>query len=179
MIWEPPKTVLLDGYMELPTSPEGSLAALSKNHARVRKVVLEDLAAIAAIEGEAYAFPWSMGNFVDSINAAYDFWALAEGPTLIAYCVVMWLPDEAHLLNITVAPEHQNQGFGRRFLHWVFDDARKRGAQSLMLEVRPSNVGARALYSALGFEQIGLRKSYYPSWNNSREDALVLSKALS
>jgi [ribosomal protein S18]-alanine N-acetyltransferase len=99
--------------------------------------------------------------------------------TLVAYALLMWLPGEAHLLNITVSPALQRQGIGRELLHWLSADVSARGGTSILLEVRRTNVGAQALYQSMGFAQIGIRKGYYASWNNSREDAFVLSKGLS
>jgi [ribosomal protein S18]-alanine N-acetyltransferase len=144
----------------------------------LRAVRPGDLDAIAAIEDRAYAFPWTLTNFADSIVADYDFWAIESSAGILAYALVMWLPEEAHLLNITVDPERQGLGLGRNFLTWILKDVQARGADSLMLEVRVSNPSALSLYLSLGFTQIGIRKSYYPSWNNTREDALVLSKTL-
>jgi [ribosomal protein S18]-alanine N-acetyltransferase len=144
----------------------------------LRRAQTADLERISTIENAAYAFPWSHGNFVDSHASGYDFWVLEQAGLLVGYALVMWLPDEAHLLNITIKPELQGQGLGRAFLHWIFDDTCRRGARSLMLEVRPSNTRAFALYSKLDFLEIGRRKDYYPSWNQSREDAIVLSKRL-
>jgi [ribosomal protein S18]-alanine N-acetyltransferase len=144
----------------------------------LRAVQPEDLDRVVALEAEAYAFPWTHRNFLDSISSGYDFWAVEDTHGLLAYALVMWLPDEAHLLNITVRPDRQDRGFGRRFLAWILNDVTSRGAQALMLEVRPTNPRALALYGSMGFNPIGVRKGYYPSWNNSREDALVLSKAL-
>jgi [ribosomal protein S18]-alanine N-acetyltransferase len=144
----------------------------------LRPVIAADLIRIAALEAEAYPFPWTLKNFADSIESGYDFWALEGSSEILAYALVMWLPDEAHLLNITVRPQRQAKGLGRQFLSWLLKDAQLRGALSMLLEVRPTNPRAMALYGSMGFSQIARRKGYYPSWNNSREDALVLSKPL-
>ncbi len=144
----------------------------------VRAVNSFDLEEIASIEARAYPFPWTTTNFSDSIASNYDFWVLETVEGLLGYALVMWLPDEAHLLNITLRPERQGIGIGRRFLTWVLGDVQARGALALLLEVRPSNPRALALYISMGFSQIGSRKGYYPSWNHSREDALVFSKPL-
>jgi [ribosomal protein S18]-alanine N-acetyltransferase len=139
-----------------------------------------DLADVSRIEAASYAFPWSLGNFEDSLASGYDFWVIESSQqTLVAYALLMWLPEEAHLLNITVSPALQRQGLGREILNCLCADVRERGGRSMLLEVRRSNLGAQVLYQSLGFAQIGIRKGYYASWNNSREDALVLSKHLS
>jgi ribosomal-protein-alanine N-acetyltransferase len=81
--------------------------------------------------------------------------------------------DEAHLLNLAVDPAHQRQGYGWCMLDWIARTMHEYGARSLLLEVRPSNLEAQRLYLAYGFEQIGVRRGYYPArWG--REDAIVM-----
>ena len=136
-----------------------------------------DLAEVAALEKSLYAFPWSIGNFRDSVNAGYDCWTVTHGETVIGYAVLMIALDEAHLLNIAIASEWQNQGVGRAFLAHMIEVARSAGGQIIYLEVRPSNVGARHLYRTVGFQQIAIRPEYYPAIHG-REDALFLGLTL-
>lgn len=133
-----------------------------------------DLDRVAAIEQRVYPFPWSRGNFADSLNAGYDAWAFERGDELIGYAIVMWLPDEVHLLNLSVDADHQGKGIGSAMLDWLMADAARRGAASMLLEVRPSNVRAIGLYERKSFMRIGIRRRYYPSFNNTREDAIVM-----
>jgi ribosomal-protein-alanine N-acetyltransferase len=133
-----------------------------------------DIEAVIQIENAVYPFPWTAGNFRDSLKAGYDAWILEDEGGAIGYAVVMWLPDEVHLLNLSVAVACQRRGVARALLRWLVDDTCERGADSMMLEVRPSNGPARLLYQGFGFEQIGLRRRYYPAAGDSREDALVL-----
>lgn len=134
-----------------------------------------DVPAVESIERAVYAFPWSAGNFIDSLKAGYDAWLFRDDRhALMGYAVVMWMPDEVHLLNLSVAAACQRQGWGARMLHWLSDDCVSRGATAMMLEVRPSNVPARRLYDRFGFRQIGVRRRYYPAPGHTREDALVL-----
>ena len=83
---------------------------------------------------------------------------------------------EAHILNISVAPNEQGQGIGRRMLEHLIELATGK-AETIFLEVRPSNVGAIALYEKMGFNEIGVRKGYYPA-TNGREDAIMLALEL-
>ncbi len=144
----------------------------------LRKALAQDLEAIGHNEQAAYAFPWTRGNFDDALAAGYDLWCLASADGLIGHAALMWSPDEVHLLNITIAPSRQGRGLGRALLRWLCRDALARGAGRMLLEVRPSNAVAMALYEQEGFACIGLRKGYYPSWNNSREDARVYVRVL-
>ena len=142
-----------------------------------RRMRISDLPDIAGLEKSLYTFPWSLGNFRDSVTAGYDCWAVVHGETLIGYAVLMIALDEAHLLNLAIANEWQNQGIGRAFLGHMIDVARGAGCQIVYLEVRPSNVSARHLYRTVGFQQIAIRPSYYPT-TLGREDALFLGLTL-
>jgi [ribosomal protein S18]-alanine N-acetyltransferase len=137
------------------------------------------LDAVMGIEARAYSFPWSRANFVDSIAAGHLTHCLvALDGELLAYQVAMAGFEEWHLLNVTVSPEHQGRGLATQLLHLLIAHGGGTGAQWLWLEVRPSNVRARRLYAHLGFEQVGVRKGYYPDAHGQREDALVLRLAL-
>jgi ribosomal-protein-alanine N-acetyltransferase len=136
-----------------------------------------DLDAVAAIEREIYEFPWTLGNFRDSLAAGYSCWGYHSEAGLIGYAVVMLGAAEAHLLNLSIAAGAQRRGYGTRLLEHLLRVARSYGAAVLYLEVRPSNPAARRLYARRGFRQVGIRKRYYPA-RNGREDALVLSLAL-
>lgn len=136
-----------------------------------------DIDAVAALEATLQDFPWSRGNFADSLSAGYSVWVLRLGGDLIGFSVVMSVLDEAHLLNIGVCQRYQGQGYGARMLRHAMECARIHGAAKLFLEVRPSNDKAVRLYRHFGFNQIGLRKAYYPAVEG-REDGLIFDKEL-
>lgn len=142
-----------------------------------RRMRMGDLADVARLERSLYEFPWSLGNFRDSLSAGYDCWVVTHGDGVIGYAVLMVALDEAHLLNFAVAAEWQNQGIGRAFLKHVVGVARGAGCQIVYLEVRPSNIAARHLYKLAGFQQIAIRPGYYPALGG-REDALFLGLSL-
>lgn len=146
--------------------------------AEFRAMTAEDLQAVDGVERDLYPFPWTFGNFADSLNAGYDMRVLFSGDRLIAYAVAMRVPDEVHLLNLSVASANQGQGIGRWVLLRLLEDAAAIGAQAMLLEVRPSNKIAQSLYRSLGFGPIGLRRRYYPSFDNTREDAIVMRRAV-
>ena len=136
-----------------------------------------DLDAVAALEASLQTFPWSRGNFADSLSAGYSVWILRRGGDLVGFSVVMSVIDEAHLLNIGVGKRYHGQGYGARLLRHAMTCARLGGARMLFLEVRPSNDKAVELYRHFGFRQIGLRKGYYPA-AIGREDGLIFEKEL-
>ncbi|HEY6896517.1 MAG TPA: ribosomal protein S18-alanine N-acetyltransferase [Rhodocyclaceae bacterium] len=140
-----------------------------------RAMAETDLDAVAAAEQRIYPFPWTRGNFADSLRAGDAAWLGEEGGALSAYGVVTVTLDEAQLLNISVLPELQGQGRGRRMLAHLMDDARSRGATRMFLEVRPTNASGRALYQGVGFTLVGQRRDYYPAVGGGREDALVMA----
>jgi ribosomal-protein-alanine N-acetyltransferase len=136
-----------------------------------------DVDEMLAIENCVCPFPWSRGNFVDSIASGYSAWGCRVAGELVGFFVLMVAMDEAHLLNISVAAQRQTMGFGARLLCQAMRAARRAGAASLLLEVRPSNAKALAMYRRFGFQQIGVRRDYYPA-ECGREDALVMRHAL-
>jgi [ribosomal protein S18]-alanine N-acetyltransferase len=141
-------------------------------------MTLADIETVVNVEQRAYSHPWSRGNFVDSLSSGYHAHMLTQSPAvapeLVAYFVAMAGVEELHLLNITVAPEWQNQGHGSRLLDDVQALARQHRLAMLWLEVRVGNTRARALYRRYGFAEVGLRRAYYPA-ADGREDAVVMS----
>ena len=135
-----------------------------------------ELDAVMAVEAAAYEFPWTRGNFVDSLASGYAAQLLYDEPgRLLGYFIAMAGVDEMHLLNITTAPAHQHQGHARFMLDALVALCRRRGARRLWLEVRRSNPRAQSIYRRRGFVEVGVRKSYYPAPQGQREDALVMS----
>jgi ribosomal-protein-alanine N-acetyltransferase len=134
-----------------------------------------DLDDVLALEQSVYPHPWSMANFVDSLNSNYEAWVLRDqSGDLLGYFLLMAIVDEAHLLNVAVSAEKQGQGLGRFLLNQAVACARGLGMASVLLEVRPSNTRALQIYERYGFQHIGRRKGYYPAANQQREDAIVM-----
>lgn len=140
---------------------------------RYRRMTAADLDAVVAIEDAIYPHPWTRGNFADSIAAGYHCWIVECAGEMAGYTVVMIAGGEAHLLNLSVDAPWQRRGIGREVLGFVAKLARDCGAGKILLEVRPSNSAAIALYASAGFETIALRRGYYPA-GDAREDAVVL-----
>lgn len=143
-----------------------------------RAMLPTDVDAVHTLDARAYPHPWSRANFADAIASGYVCACLcAADGTLMGHVVVMRGVDEMHLLNITVAPEHQGRGLGAAMLRDVVAWSQAEGAETLWLEVRQSNERARRLYVRGGFEAVGQRKGYYPD-GRGREDAVVMRLAL-
>ena len=133
---------------------------------------------VLVIEARAYEFPWSRGNFVDSLKAGYQAQVLRAGGEFLGYFVAMKGFEEVHLLNITVNPLYQRQGWARVMLDALALWSRGKGAQWLWLEVRASNRRAIDIYERHGYRRVGERKDYYPAQGGKREHAVVMSLRL-
>ncbi len=153
------------------------MSAVLKPVFELRPMAEADLPAVMAIESAIYAFPWTLGNFRDSLAAGYQCRAYMRDGGLIGYAVLMHASDEAHLLNLSIVANCQRQGYGGQLLQRVCELARECGARRLFLEVRPSNAAALRLYERNAFRRIGRRREYYPA-PAGREDALVLGLTL-
>ncbi len=150
----------------------------TRNAATLAPMTPDDLDAVMAIEQTAYSHPWSRGNFRDSLNPLFDAQCLWLNGELLGYFLTMRGFEEMHLLNITVAPAHQGQGWGHMMLDALSLLSRHAGAQWLWLEVRQSNSRALQVYERYGFKQISIRKDYYPAGRQQREHAVVMSLKL-
>ena len=133
---------------------------------------------VLRVEQRAYSQPWSRTNFIDALHSGYQAQMLVADGNVLGYFVAMKGVDEVHLLNITVAPEYQGQGWSRILLDALAIWARAQAAEWLWLEVRVNNLRALGVYEAHGYRRVGLRKDYYPASNGKREDALVMSLRL-
>jgi ribosomal-protein-alanine N-acetyltransferase len=153
------------------------MSAVLKPVIELRPMTAADLPAVMAIENAIYAFPWTLGNFRDSLAAGYDCSVYVRDGELIGYAVVMLASDEAHLLNLSIAAGRQRRGHGSWMLQRLCEAARGKGARLMFLEVRPSNAAGLQLYERHGFQRVGLRRAYYPALAG-REDALILGLPL-
>ena len=141
-------------------------------------MLAERLDAVVAIEQRAYAHPWSRTHFLDALQSGNQAQLLVADDVLLGYFVAMPGVDEVHLLNITVAPEYQRQGWSRVMLDALTLWARGQSAQWVWLELRVGNLRAMQVYQAHGYQRVGQRKDYYPSGHGQREDAVVMGLRL-
>lgn len=146
----------------------------------LQRMTVADLPEVTLIEESQYSFPWTRGNFLDSIESGYDTWILRDKDShrLLGYFLLMHAVDESHLLNITVHAREEGRGYCRTMLDKVVTLSRDCGMNSVLLEVRPSNTRALNIYLRYGFTRIGTRRNYYPAPDNRREDAIVMRLAL-
>ena len=163
---------------------------------RLREMGMEDVDAVLRIEQQAHAYPWTRGNFTDTLGSNSLCKVYENGAEILGYAVLMPAMDEIELLNISIATAHQRKGLGRKLLGEIMTLARGMNMRRMLLEVRPSNAAALGLYRDANFHRIGLRRGYYsaapargtpvgtpllrndPSADNGREDAIVMERIL-
>jgi ribosomal-protein-alanine N-acetyltransferase len=161
------------------SSDEGAQPSeATRNRVTLAPMSQDDLDAVIAIEQTAYSHPWTRGNFRDSLNPLFEAQCLWLDGDLLGYFLAMHGVEEMHLLNITVAPARQGQGWGHMMLDALSLMSRHVGAQWLWLEVRQSNLRALKVYERYGFKQVSIRKDYYPAGRQQREHAVVMSLKL-
>lgn len=142
-----------------------------------RPMTLEDVDYVLTVENEVYPYPWTERILQDCIRVGYDCWLALENDAIVAHAVVSVAAGESHLLNLSVSKKHQGKGIGKVFIAFLIDIVRVKQATVMLLEVRPSNLQAISCYDAVGFNEIGCRKNYYPT-ANGKEDALLYAKEI-
>ena len=149
-------------------------AVIEESFNGIRPMQETDLDDVIAIEEAVYPFPWTRGIFHDCILVGYSCWVYQQQQEVIGYVVMSVAAGEAHILTLAVHPEYQGQGIAKNILDHALENSREKGADTIYLEVRPSNSRAIDIYQKAGFNEIGIRKGYYPD-ENGREDALVMA----
>lgn len=141
----------------------------------VRRARPTDLPALLAVERRAFRHPWSKEMLAAELGHAWSTVLVADAGACLGFAVYWVIQDEVHLLDVAVDPDHQRRGVASALLAGLLADAANKGASRVLLEVRRSNAGARALYRAHGFEVTGVRKRYYVP---DREDAVLMERRL-
>ncbi|NOY17203.1 MAG: ribosomal protein S18-alanine N-acetyltransferase [Gammaproteobacteria bacterium] len=145
--------------------------------ASIRPMQAIDLAEVLTIEQASYDFPWTEGIFRDCLKKKYPSMLFVQQKKILAYVIFHFIVDECHLLNLCIRQEDRRQGLATKMVQYLMNQARQNDMGSIFLEVRKSNAAAINLYDKLGFNEIGLRRDYYPG-SSGREDALVLAREI-
>ena len=152
-------------------------AILKDPLAVLRAMSTDDLGDVIGNEQDSYSHPWSEGIMRDCLRVGYSCWVCELDGVVVGHAVMSVAVGEAHLLNICIAPPWQGRGLGRLLLRRLYRVAGENNADTVFLEVRESNTGARTLYEDEGFVEIGQRRGYYPA-ERGREDAIVYARTL-
>lgn len=143
----------------------------------ISSLTVSDLTAAWHIEQASHAFPWTAKTFASNQGERYLNLKLVVDDTMVAFAITQTVLDEATLFDLAVHPDFQRRGFGRMLLEHVIADLEQRGMLTLWLEVRQSNQPAISLYQALGFNDVSIRRDYYPA-AVGREDAIIMALPL-
>ncbi len=159
--------------------PGSLLANLRADCLLFRSMTLDDVPVVMSIEKAAYKYCWTEGIFRDCLRVGYDCWVVTDpsGTWIVGYGILSYAVGEAHVLNVCAHPALRRRGIGRLVLRYLVDKARRLGADTVLLEVRPSNEAAIQLYSSMGFNEVGIRRNYYRA-DKGKEDALILALTL-
>ena len=132
------------------------------------------VAQVAALEKQCFSDPWSENSVASELENPLSLWLIAEEDGAVCgYVGSQTVLDETDMMNIAVCPDCRRKGIAAALITELVSRLKARGSRVLRLEVRESNFSAIALYEALGFTQLGLRKNYY---RNPKENALILGK---
>ena len=135
----------------------------------------QDFDALFAIEQDAHLVPWSLGTLKNNQGPRYLNLKLCINDQPVGFAICNKVLDEATLFNIAIVPSQQKKGLGQVLLQELISQLKQQGIETLWLEVRESNIGARHLYEKLGFNEVDMRKNYYPTTNGGRENAVVMA----
>ncbi|PJG84160.1 ribosomal protein S18-alanine N-acetyltransferase [Caviibacterium pharyngocola] len=136
----------------------------------------QDFDRLFEIEQAAHLVPWSLGTLKNNCGERYLNLKLSDNNgKILAFAICQTVLDEATLFNIAVDPNYQGQGFGKALLNALIEKLRAQGIVTLWLEVRESNRTAQQLYLQQGFNEVDIRKNYYPTPDGDREHAVVMA----
>lgn len=139
-----------------------------------RPILEGDLPEVVIIEKAVNAFPWSLKNFQSCLKPGYQAWVFSsETGEIIGFTILQKVVNELHLLNVCVRQQFQGEGLGTFILNFIIDYAKDSSFSLLVLEVRSSNSRAQKLYLKVGFNEMSVRKDYYPA-DSGREDAILM-----
>ncbi len=152
-------------------------AVIKEAKIHIRPMSEDDIELVMDIEKRVYDFPWSETIFQDCLRVGYCCWVLERDQVLVSYGVMSVAVSESHILNLCVHPDYQSIGLGKILLAHLLELAQEHNANMTFLEVRPSNFAAIKLYLESGFDEIGMRRNYYPA-KMGREDALIFARTV-
>jgi len=149
----------------------------------VRPLEVEDGHGLAALHAEAFAKPWSDGDFESLLDqeAVFGYAAVEAGKPggpLAGFVLARLAAEEGEILTIAVAPAHRRLGIGRQLMDAVLRELYSARAEVLFLEVEEANTAALALYRRLGFHPVASRPHYYRHPEGRSSNALVMRREL-
>ena len=143
----------------------------------IRSITEADVPFLADLENKCFSNPWTENMLLSELEKERcDFFVLAESGEIKGYFGSYIILDECYIANVAVHPSSRRKGFGKALVRHAVNNAESNGCSFVSLEVRESNIPAINLYSSVGFEKAGLRKSFY---SDPTEDGLIMTRYLS
>ena len=144
---------------------------------KISKLTHDDLEGIYEVEKDAFPIPWPISSFEEELKNILATYLVAKIENKIVGYVGMWfVMDECHITNIAVHSNYRKNGIATKLINEMLNLCKEHGTNYIMLEVRASNIPAQKLYSKFGFTEEVIRKDYYKNPDNTREDAIVMSR---
>lgn len=138
----------------------------------VRRMNEFDIDGVLTVEEQSFTTPWSRAGFAAEMkNEVSHYLVMVKEGQIIGYAGMWLIVDEAHVTNVAIIPEYRGQKLGETLMAALIDHAKNRGALSMTLEVRVSNIVAQKMYAKFGFVSRGVRRKYY---TDTQEDALIM-----
>lgn len=141
----------------------------------IELVTESDFERLFEIEQKAHLVPWSKGTLLNNQGERYLNLKIVEQGKIVGFAICQVVLDEATLFNIAIDPSEQGKGLGKALLQGLIAELSKKGVLTLWLEVRESNQKAHQLYTQLGFNEVTIRKNYYPLPDGKKENAVVMA----
>lgn len=145
----------------------------------ISKLTNDDLDGIYEVEKDSFPIPWPISSFKEELNNILATYLVAKAENKIVGYIGMWfVMDECHITNIAVHSKYRKNKIATKLINKLLALCKEHKTNYIMLEVRSSNIAAQNLYSKFGFTEEVIRKDYYKNPDNTREDAIVMSKEL-
>ncbi|MDG6828435.1 ribosomal protein S18-alanine N-acetyltransferase [Glaesserella parasuis] len=141
----------------------------------IEPILENDFDRLFEIEQQAHLVPWAKGTLLNSQGERYLNLKLSVENRIVAFAICQFVLDEVTLFNIAVDPAYQGKGYGKQLLQALIAQLQQKQITTLWLEVRASNTTAQKLYYSLGFNEVTVRKNYYPTQDGGRENAVVMA----
>lgn len=144
----------------------------------IQPIEEQDFERLFEIEQASHLVPWSMGTLKNNQGARYHNLKISLDNQIVGFAICQWVLDEATLFNIAIDPIFQGRSLGKHLLNELMKQLKEKGIKTLWLEVRESNAKAISLYEQSLFNQVDIRKNYYPTPDGKRENAVVMAAYL-
>lgn len=145
----------------------------------IRRMTIEDLDDIIEVEKTSFSIGWSRSSFEEELRNILATYLVAELENKVIGYIGMWFViDECHITNVAVHSNYRKKKIATMLVKRMFELCEEHLSTYVTLEVRKNNLPAQCLYKKFGFNEEAVRKEYYKNPDNTREDAIIMSREL-